>query len=279
MSGYVYLDQGVKDQINKSVKGILNEMNFIEPPVNHGLLYTNEKLNKYSLKKDEGIFKDIEGKIGKIISDSIRGILLVEEKSVLIRDDGYEKRNNFVYAHEFGHWKLPWHKALLYKCSQFDLSPSARKQMEREANYFSSELCFMGSLFKNNLFSSTLSMQNIKNLSNLFNMSIEATLRRSAELENRPCALLSLKVNEEDPENLLSIRYVIHSDSFKEKVGEFDRKQTFSDKHALAIILNKSEINILNKYEFIMYFGDKRIELKTEVWKNDWNIFALCQPA
>ena len=107
-----------------------------------------------------------------------------DKRVIIIRDDyDYRKRNNFTFAHEFAHWEIPSHRAILYKCSQFDLSLKARKQMEREANFFASELSFMGDKFTEYLFSSPVSMKSIMQLSDMFGMSIEATLIRAVELD------------------------------------------------------------------------------------------------
>ena len=146
-----------------------------------------------------------------------------------------------------------------------------------------SELSFMGEIFTEYLFSSPLSMVQIKNLSDQFGLSIEATLRRAVELEIRPCSLLSLILHEDDPKNFLSIRYAVYSQNFERKIGKFDPSQTFSRNHQLAKIITETMPSLINSHEFTCNLGkgkdgEVKHKLKTEVWKNDWNIFALFQP-
>jgi hypothetical protein len=70
----------------------------------------------------------------------------------------------------------------------------------------------------------------------------------------------------------------VHSESFLRNVGEINYDQTFSKDHKLATIITDPIHNILNLYECEIYLGEDRKELRTEVWKNPYNIFALFQP-
>jgi Zn-dependent peptidase ImmA (M78 family) len=281
MSSFYCLDTTIKTRLTNLADQILKEVSIEEPPVNLDQLYESEKLLTTMLEKTNSELVALEKELKITNIDILRGVIFIPEKRVVVISQDYQKRNNFTLAHEFGHWKIPWHRDLLYKCTQFDLSPKARFQMEREANYFASEISFMGDLFLKQLLSSPLSMRNIKALSDIFGMSIEATLIRAVELELRPCALLSLIVNEKDPDNFLSIRYAIYSQSFKEQVDkEFNLRQTFPQNHELAKIITDSVPSLINSHQFIGRLGKEkeRVNLKTEVWKNKWNIFALFQP-
>jgi Zn-dependent peptidase ImmA (M78 family) len=277
MAGYVYLTDQIKTAIGNIIDRVFQELDMRTPPVNYDWLYQNEKLTKQTLSLQDMTALSIK-EVGSI-QEQIRGLLFVPEKRVFVIDEeGYLKRINFVLGHEFGHWKLPSHRALLYKCTQFDLSPAARRQMEQEANFFSSEFGFMRQLFTAALGSSSLSLSHIKDLSNMFEMSVEATFRRAVELETRPCALLSLTVNYQDEKNFLSIRYPVHSQSFKESLGEINRRQKFSRSHPLSQILTDPVSNTVGECECDLGFGPNKIPLRAELWKNRWNIFALIQP-
>ncbi len=278
--GYSYLDNNVKHSLDILAETCIEEISSGEPPINFEYLYENGKLKKTivessSLKKG-GLIKELDKK--KL--EKVRGILLVQEKQVFVveNNEPYEKRINFVLGHEFAHWRIPSHKALLFQCTQFDLSYNARHQLEIEANYFASELGFMGNIFFQYLQSSALSFQHIKKLSDIFNMSIEATLRRSIEIEERPCALLSLSLNKKDEEKFLQTKYVVHSEKFSQDYGEFDRFQAFPRNHILSTIVTDPIADILKTHECEIHFGEKKVLLKAELWKNRWNIFVLVQP-
>ena len=164
MSSYSYLDEAVRVRLTKLAGLSLKEVSLKEPPVNFDWLYENEKLSRTCLNKSDPIIGDLAKNLNLNVNkvEYLRGVLFVPDKRVIVISVNYDKRNNFTVAHEFGHWKIPSHQALLYKCTRFDLSPKARAQMEREANFFASELSFMGSLFLERLQSSPLSMGNIK---------------------------------------------------------------------------------------------------------------------
>jgi Zn-dependent peptidase ImmA (M78 family) len=277
MAGYVYLTDQVKTAIRNVIDKIFQELDMRTPPVNYDWLYQSEKLAKQTLSLQDMTSLKIK-EIGHI-QEQLRGLLFVPEKRVFVIDEeGYSKRINFALGHEFGHWKLPSHRALLYKCTQFDLSPAARQQLEREANFFSSEFGFMRQLFMEALESSHLTLSHVKDLSNLFDMSIEATFRRAVELTTSPCALLSLTVNHQDEKNFLSIRYPTHSESFEKNLGIINRKQTFSREHPLSQILTDPVSNAIGECECDISFGPNKIPLRAQLWKNRWNIFVLLQP-
>ena len=279
MRGHSYLDQKIQQKVSNIADAALKKIGLIEPPVNYDVIYDKERLNKKIFTINElvsqGILKASQNKnITKI-----RGILLVKDKQVFVIDDThYAKRHNFVLAHEFGHWILPHHKALLYKCTQFDLSKKARKQLEIEANYFASEFGFMGRVFFDYLKSSTLSISNIKTLSDTFELSIEATLRRSAEIHDIPCAFVSFVVNENDEKNFLKIRYAVLSEPFQKTYGKINPSSVFPKNHVLSKIITDPFIKLVGECECEISFGRKKLPMKAEVWKNPYNIFALIQP-
>jgi Zn-dependent peptidase ImmA (M78 family) len=152
----------------------------------------------------------------------LRGVLFVPEKKVYVIDDSsYVKRQNFIVAHEFGHWVIPHHRALLFECNQFDLSTSARVQIEREANFFASEFGFMGNVFFDYLHSSPWSVKHIRNLSDKFDFSVEATLRRAVEISEHPCAFRKMKIDEVgNGGSFLSTVYVVGYEKLEKEYGE-----------------------------------------------------------
>lgn len=271
-----YLDDPIVQAINRCVLKTLEEVSIKEPPVSYDILYESEKLIRHTLTTEEFAGENL---VDKSEIKDVRGLLLVRDKLIFVVDDhGYEKKNNFVYGHELGHWKLPHHRALLFKCTQFDLKPQARKQLEREANHFAGELGFMGRLFFEYLQSSPLSIQAIKNLSDTFNMSIEATLRKAVEIETRPCAFVSLTLNKGDDEKFLAVRYLIQSQSFTETIGTLDHRSTFSRSHVLSQIITDPIRNIIGECECNLRFGSEDRPLHAQLWKNQWNVFVLIQP-
>jgi hypothetical protein len=278
MSSSFGLSDHVKHALREAAMKSLQEVSRIEPPVIYDALYDHEKLKTTLFSKDHPDFQGLVNEIGVDQTDTLRGVLLVKQKHVIVIEHDYDRRNKFTFLHEHGHWKLPWHRALLFKCTQFDLSAAARKQLEIEANFYASEAAFMGDLFMNYLMSSPPSLSHISYLSNVFDMSMESTFRHAVELELRPCAYLVMTVNRNDSDHFLKISYVVHSASFAANVVEFSRKATFPKNHVLAQIVVNPLSTALNVHECIINVKPKGVQLKAEVWKNNWNVFAFCQP-
>jgi Zn-dependent peptidase ImmA (M78 family) len=278
-SSFAYLKSDVQEKIQKFAKETLIEATQKDPPVIIESIYEYYDLKMQTFSKNNSDFIELCSKIKCSNSDFLRGVLFVDKKIAVARDDGYYRRTKFVYGHELGHWKIKWHKNMLYQCTQFDLSQNARKQMEREANFYTSELLFMGETFTETLFYSELSLERIKSLADTFQMSKESTLRRAVELEQRPCAFISFDVDEKSVENFLTVKYPIHSQSFIEKIGEFNVAQSMSKDHQLSQILIHPIYRALNSYKTEVTFGKEKKPLKTEVWYNGHNVLAFFQPA
>ncbi len=277
MSQFSYLRQDVRNEIRDEVKRNLLEVSITEPPVDYKDLYGNDKLRTTFFAKDHPDFLELSRKVGNKKAEMLRGVLFVDIKHVIIQDANYAKRNKFALLHEHGHFRLPWHRDLLYKCTQFDLSAKARNQLEKEANFYASELAFMADLFDDYLLSSPMSFNHVKSLADIFDMSIESTLRRAIELSIEPCALLSLSVNWESEEQFLKIEYPVYSQPFLRRFkSRFDMNKKYPKNHILSQIITDPWHNMRNSYEGeVNFYGEK---LKIDVWKNDYNIFAILSP-
>jgi Zn-dependent peptidase ImmA (M78 family) len=277
MASFSYLNHEVKVEISKIAEQTTKNLFNSEPPIDYRIIFQEEKLSLSHFDNNSVKLREMAEEFKFENINILRGVLFVDQKKVLVKDDGYPRRNNFVYGHELAHWMLPWHKALLYQCTQFDLSKNARKQLEQEANFFAGELAFCGKQFMEYLLSSDISFNHYKTISDIFDMSKEATIRRAVELEPRPCAFLSLQLNEKDPLNYLKIKYVVHSEAFVLQAGNFDRHQSFPQTHQLAKIVTDPIRSIINQYDCELTLG-KTTKLKTEVWNNGYNVLVLCQP-
>lgn len=274
MGGYSYLDGGIKSEISSYSEKTILLLGDLDPPINYDQLFQSQQLTLKHFTTDDERITSLATHYDLKNLESLRGVLFVDERKILVKEEGYEKRKNFVYAHELGHWMLPWHKAILFQCTQFDLSAAARKQLEQEANFFAGEMAFYGKKFIELLLSSEVSLSNYIALSDLFNMSMESTLRRAIELELRSCALLILDVDRNDEKNFLKVKYEVYSNSFEKKVGSFKRRHTFDRNHELSKIIADPLCTINNIYNCEIIFGGTTT-LKTEVMYNNYNVIAL----
>ena len=277
MSQYDYLGQAVRGQVQDQVKKVLQEIACIEPPLSLSDVLDYAKLKTQTFSRNDPNFLDLVKEIGAD-AESLRGCLFVPDKLIVARDDGYAKRMNFVLAHELGHYRLPWHQALLYKCTQFDLSVNARTQLEREANFFASELCFMGDEFTQRLEAGDISLKALSALSDQFNMSRESTLRRAVEISSKPCVFVIMTHNPISTDSFLTIRYITHSDPYTSTYGVINHDQTFTRNHLFAKVHTDPIAALNNYYEGEIHTRNDKLALRFEGWKNKWNTFALLSP-
>lgn len=119
----------------------------------------------------------------------VRGILDAAGMSVYVREVR-SARVRWVASHEIGHYAITEHNEILRFCNSWDLSPSARKQLEVEANAFAADFLFQGKRFIQECLSRDFSIEMLRTLSAMFGVSSEAGFRRFVEEHPEPVALL-----------------------------------------------------------------------------------------
>ena len=107
-------------------------------------------------------------------------------------------RKRFTIAHEFGHFLLPQHKQMNYQCSNKDINqgePGGTPEAEREweANRFAAELMLPKKQFIKLLGKvAAPCLSHVQRLSDVFEMSVEATARRYLSLAGfQSCLIFS----------------------------------------------------------------------------------------
>lgn len=280
-----HLTENTVSEITEKVGLILNQYEMFEPPVDYKRIVSLEKLNYEQFDLWHPEYQKFSKQIGEERAATLRGVLIVPEKQLFIRDDGYNKRINYARGHELGHWFLSWHNELLYHCSEFDLSYATRIQMEMEANYFSKTLGFMNGLFNTNLADCNLSMQTIKNLSDRYDLSVESCLRAAVEDEQRSCALIVMNYSKNQAGNyVFKTAYSYQSGPFTQRLGgKIKFNEIFEAGHEMTKIMNDENSNFLNSYTFDGYVANKhnrndKVHVDIEVWKNNYKAFALIVP-
>lgn len=119
---------------------------------------------------------------------SIRGLLHLSDTDavVAVRDDLPEAAQRFTICHEVGHFALVEHRrVLLRQCSEMDLSPAARGQWERAANFMAAALLFRGALDAS-IGDYDLSMASVSRFADHAQAGLEASFRRFVERNPHP---------------------------------------------------------------------------------------------
>jgi len=135
--------------------------------------------------------------------DGFEGMLITNrtksEGEIFYNARSPRQRQRFTIGHELGHMMLPSHRSDLFKCSQEDMSAyenrrDPAKQMEIEANRFSSELLMPKAVFGARARAlKAPELAHVQALAGDFETSMEATARRYIALSDYACAVVFSK--------------------------------------------------------------------------------------
>lgn len=147
--------------------------------------------------------------IQPLSSEAFEGMLIADaEKShgvIFVNQDCRRPRQRFTIGHELGHFLLPWHRhmkdgALKFECITEDMQASrsgksdARTDWEVQANEFSSEILMPRLVFKKSMKrKDEPDLEHVRDLSRLFETSMEATARRYVALSDYAIAMVFAK--------------------------------------------------------------------------------------
>lgn len=275
-----YIDGSIVAEIDTTIQDLLRQTSVMVPPLNFKEIVDFQKLGYDLFSEEDTSFRDFIRSIGTNKSaKSIRGVLVPHEKHMFVKNDNYEKRINYTIGHELAHWSLKWHNELLWCCSEFDLSVQVRKQLEKEANYFSCRLGFLNGMFNKEMADYELKLNNIKFLSDKYNMSVEASLRSAVEHEHRPCALIVMNYREAEGGYEFKKKYSVESDAFSGKMGKFIFKDTFGPNHSITKVMNDPNLRLQQTFAYDIVLPsqkeDKEVPAVIEVWYHTYGVNAL----
>jgi Zn-dependent peptidase ImmA (M78 family) len=140
------------------------------------------------------IAKEFDIEIIEVDADEIDGCLLRygQNTRILINKNiGSIGRKNFTVSHEIGHFILPEHRGVNYRCSARYLNPiGANPKIEVEANRFASELLLPESLLKPLIHQFKPDFDDINDLAVFCNASLTAATIKYVSLTSERCALV-----------------------------------------------------------------------------------------
>jgi len=155
------------------------------------------------------------------ISGRLKGAMAIRERTVYLDPNQAVPQGRFAMGHELGHKALPWHDDAYYADSERHLLPDTREELEAEANAFSADLIFNLGEFTDRAHASRLGLAAPLALTDLFQVSRRAVIRRYVEDAPRPCALVVFGqyVEVVNGTRCLKILNGIESSSFADKYG------------------------------------------------------------
>jgi hypothetical protein len=229
---------------------------------------------EYNLR-DKGLIRKI--KIGvKKIAERIRAALIVREQVVLIDSDLHKAKKPFGQGHELGHNVIPEHREILYVCSEADLNPLTRAQMEFEANVFSSEILHPTPLMSKLHKEYPVSMETVLLLHQLSRASIHSSAIRYVNSCDKECCLLTLEVEKDEEGNSgLRLKGQIWSEPWHQRFRRkiIEDNQFFPPTHNLSLIAFSGGIQEIIKNTVRLVNDD--ITFQAHTFYNGFIVIAL----
>ena len=138
--------------------------------------------------------KSLRDRFGHLVDwvmTNLQGIVNLDSGEVFVKPDLHEMRRRFVLAHEIGHAALEDHRVVFAHLDDTNrLKPDYADQLECQANQFSIELLAKGDRLRQEFDGSRPSTASIEQVSNRFEISLQATTRRIAEETEQECAVV-----------------------------------------------------------------------------------------
>jgi Zn-dependent peptidase ImmA (M78 family) len=146
-----------------------------------------------TIAADTGILEfkvlEVDGFIGGLVADPEKN-----NGIILVKNGLPEKRRRYTQGHELGHFLIPSH-GYQRQCSKRDLEENSRttayQRQEAEANRFSAGLLMPKPMFVKDMDAlGTADASHIRQLSDLYYVSMEAVANRYVELTADSCAVI-----------------------------------------------------------------------------------------
>lgn len=259
------------------VAGLLEACAIKEPPTDAQLVFDFLKLSRDTLSTT------LLAKLSAArIDPKIRALLDIRERLVLVHPTFRVQRERFIWAslHEIGHYVIPDHRELLYKCSFQDLSYFAQRRLEIEANKFASDLIFQNDAFMKEAADYNLSMRVPILLRDRYRASFEAAIRRYVEKNPRPCALVVYRpLESEDFEPVLEVQYSARSQSWSHFAYIVPRQLSSADSPEHMVFYRKREDDEIIEAPFVAGRDERTAKVfPSELFCNTYKVFQLIHP-
>lgn len=259
--------------IRKETEAFLARHKICQPPfpVDRALEAEQLRLAETSLEEALRRMGVDEREIG-----GIDAMLDVRDRSVALREDLHRHGKKWGCVHEVAHSVIPWHKDLLYYCPILLLPPRVQKQMELEADAFTSDCLFLGSRFLEEAKSHPFGVRPVIKLADEYQTSIHSALRRYVEENPDPCCLLVWRTPEDNgaDEPVLSLHYYVPSTSFP---GRFLVGQLIDKNHVItkAYLKLRDKGGLVVEHELGIEKGRGRTVCSAETFFNLYAVFTL----
>lgn len=288
-----------RNDIRAAALALLREGGIADPPISTSLLLEICKLETDTFAFSEMLPAPMPGKrestkavqererLARMDLDvKVRGILDTQDSMVYTHNSLKDDQRRFCTFHELGHFTLAWHRELFYKCNELDMSPAVLAGLEQDANWFASDLAFLGDRFVREIADYRISIHTIRQLTKIYKTSFEATARHYVESLTAPVALIvaaprpDLGSSHMAGEPLLTVRYAITTAAMRRMGNGYIAPHTLLAWRHPATNLFLSRSNKQDSAPETLTFAPSGTALpcETELYYNGYDVFILARP-
>lgn len=252
-------------------EGIRREMHLLEPPADASTLLAAHQL---SLPHDslETVLRDLG--LAQETIQKLDAMLHIGDRCVFVRSGMHDRKKNWGYMHELGHYVIPWHRDLLYYCAIQQLPIKTQVQLEREADEFASNMFFFGSKFVEEAMSRPFGLQAPLDLVDRYDVSLHAAFWRYAEQNPDRCCLIisEPELSSDGFSSDLRLKYYVKSQGFKTHIPP---GQLSSSSSALGRLFNDHKLITCTEHELALGDGTRTTVYKASSMYNQYKVFTL----
>jgi len=246
MPANILLSNDTRNDIEVSVRKILRDLDFPEPPLRLEDVRELLQLDRaYYSSSDEGVLTEtihrlrIAGKqvlqkpsrlLDVVRTRDLKALWLPDRRRILIDSDLPKPKHRWAEAHEIGHSIIEWHGTMTHGDQHQTLSYACQQQLEAEANFGAGQLLFLQDKFADIVKSGPVTLDRIRSeIAKTFGNTITATLWRVVETLETPCfGMVSCSPHENAPASTRKVRYFIRSQRFAHEFSNTTSSQLFS---------------------------------------------------
>lgn len=181
-----------------------------------------------------------------------------------------ETRERFSIAHELGHYFLPGHENLMFRCTEQDMNYDETRPYETEANVFASELLIPTDLLRNDI-TQDISYKFISEQANKYHVSIQAMVIKLLLVTDESIAALWVQdsvikwaVRSQSFEHLITRGKISHLSNAYEFFRHNDKKIRTNVVDASAWIDNSDIDTLIEDCTFFPRFNNALVLLRYE---------------
>jgi hypothetical protein len=237
------LSQRTAAEIDQRIAKVLSDLDDPEPPLDLDSVRELLRLDRqFYSSSDDGILNETIHRLQiglrqvlahpsriftAIRTRKLRALWVPERRRVLI-DSSIPAKQRWAEAHEITHSLVPHHQVLTLGDPDYTLAPACHDQIEAEANYGAGRLLFLRNRFIDELLSSPVAFNRVRELSKVYKNTMTSTLWRTVETLDVPAiGIVSIHPWDLAAAGSLPVRHFVRSLRFAEEFANVTEDELF----------------------------------------------------